>query len=74
MSKVIWIVCKDVMPVEWLGMVSFPIRTFLTEEAADRFAIEQNPTHPKGFEYTCPSEGYKEFHAYFVEPIILEEE
>lgn len=71
--KIVWVVNQYSLVDGFSGLLLEPIRVFLTEKAADEFALRKNPQHPNGFEYICPSEGTKEFRSYGVEPIVFEE-
>ena len=74
MSKVIIVVNKWVES-ELSGPLDMYVeRCFLTEEAANKWVLEQNPKHPDWFDYVCPAEGTKESHSYTIDYVVLEEE
>lgn len=74
MSKIIIVVQKWIEESPDKPLIMYVERCFLTEEAATKWILEQNPKHPEWFDYVCPSEGVKESHSYAIDYVVLEEE
>lgn len=73
-DKVIIIVNKWVESKPGAPLDMWVERCFLSEKAANKWILEQNPKHPEWFDYVCPSEGTKESHCYTIDYTVLEEE
>lgn len=74
MSQILVLVNLYSMPIDDSpGIDVQSQRCFFTEDAAKKWILQQNPNHPEGFEYTCPSEGCKDYRTYGIEYIVLEE-
>jgi hypothetical protein len=74
MSKVIIVVQKWIESYPDAPLDMYVERCFLTEEAANKWILDQNPKHPDWFEYVCPAEGTRESHSYTIDYTVLEEE
>jgi hypothetical protein len=73
MERIVYIVGYHVLDDRREGLYTYADRVFGRELDADWYAHKKNKFNAKGFEYVCPSEGTKEWHQYFVEPIVMEE-
>jgi hypothetical protein len=74
MSKVIIVVNKWIESKPDGPLDMYVERCFLTEEAANKWVLKQNPNHPNWIDYVCPAEGNKESHSYTIDFTVLEEE
>lgn len=72
--KLVYLVSYHVMPCNSNDLLlTYAERVFLTEDKAKEYALQLNKGDSEGYEHVCPSEGTKEWHQYFVEPIVMEE-